>query len=294
MRVLATWIRDVYSYGDRTEMRAAIDDIASPLDSYGFASAGVYVFFDPVEFEVLYIGLARDLAQRFAQHNGLASMPISGCKRAQLEEWFSQHESLGYSIFVQSCFDQVAVSRQAGTMSAEYYDEEGATFWEYGESGLEDIKANEGVLIEAYLQRHGHLPRWNSIGGAIHSRDQAKPAIYAQLDLAIGLIDSLLLARKSIRGLSSDPTFMTYEEALHVGRQWSVMKSFGGGIDSLSILKSLAEEAKERRHLNPELVRVSDRIYASGYYKLSPPPPASEETCGSIPYLLKQQADDRE
>jgi len=37
--MLATWIRDVYG-DERTEMRDAIDDIASPLDSYGFASAG--------------------------------------------------------------------------------------------------------------------------------------------------------------------------------------------------------------------------------------------------------------
>ena len=69
----------MYGNDERTEMRDAIDDIASPLDSYGFASAGIYVFFDPIKFEVLYIGLAGDLAQRFAQHNGLASMPASVC-----------------------------------------------------------------------------------------------------------------------------------------------------------------------------------------------------------------------
>lgn len=288
--MLATWIRDVYGNGDRIEMRAAIDDIASPLDSYGFASAGVYVFFDPIKFEVLYIGLARDLAQRFAQHNGLVSMPASGCKRAQLERWFRHHGSLGYAIFVQSCIDQVAVARQAGTMSAEYYDEENDAFWGYGESGLEDIKANEGVLIAAYLQRHGNLPRWNKIGGATHSRERATPGIYAQLDLATGLIDSLLLARKTIRQLSSDPTAMTYEEALHVGRQWSIMNNFGTGIDSPTILKSLAEEAEKRKLQNPWLYRVVNRINVSGYHTLPPPPPASENTPGSIPYLMKQRA----
>lgn len=288
--MLATWIRDVYGDADRTEMRDSIDDIASPLDSYGFASAGVYVFFDPIEFEVLYIGLARDLAQRFAQHNGLASMPVSGCKRAQLEEWFEQHKSLGYAIFVQSCMDQVAVSRQAGTMSSEYYDEEGDVFWSYGESGLEDIKRNEGVLLEANLRRRGKLPRWNKIGGAIHSRERATPAMSSQLDLATGLIDSLLLARRTIRELSSDPTAMFYEEALHLGRQRSIMKTFGIGIDSLTILKSLAEEAGKQRYLNPELYVVTNHIGTSGYYKLPPPPPGSEDTYGSIPYLMKRRA----
>jgi hypothetical protein len=175
-------------------------------------------------------------------------------------------------------------------MSAEYYNEESNAFWGYDESGLEDIKANEGVLIEAYTQRHGNLPSWNKIGGATHSRKSATPTMYAQLDLATGLIDSLLLARKTIRELSSDPTAMTYEEALHVGRQWSIMKNFGKGIDSLTILKSLDEEAERRRNVNPELLRVANRIREYGYYKLPPPPPASGDTPGSIPYLIRKQA----
>ena len=282
----------MYGNDERTEMRDAIDDIASPLDSFGFASAGVYVFFDTIKFEVLYIGLARDLAQRFAQHNGLASMPASGCKRVQLEEWFKRRKSLGYAIFVQSCIDQVAVSRQAGTMNAEYYDEEDDVFWSYDESGLEDIKANEGVLIAAYLQRHGKLPPWNKIGGATYSRERANPAIYAQLDLATGLVDSLLLARKTIRKLSSDPTAMAYEEALHAGRQWSIIKNFGAGIDSLTILKSLAEVTEKQGYLNPELYAVTNHIHTSGYSELPPPPPASEDAVGSIPYLTNQRERD--
>ena len=80
---------------------------------------------------------------------------------------------MGYSIFVQSCFDQVAVSRQKGTMSAAYCDEEEDAFWDYDSSGLEDIKANEGAFIAAHMQHHGHLPRWNKIGGARHSRGRA-------------------------------------------------------------------------------------------------------------------------
>jgi predicted GIY-YIG superfamily endonuclease len=289
--MLATWIRDVYAYEDRAEMRAAIDDIASPLDSYGFASAGVYVFFDPAKFEALYIGLARDLSQRFAQHNGLAGLLISGCKRVQLEKWFTQHKSLGYAIFVQSHIGQVAVSRQVGTMSAEYYDEENDAFWGYGESGLETIKANEGVLIAAFLRRHGRLPRWNKIGGAVRSRERATDGIYAQLDLATGQIDSLLLARRTIRELSGDPTAMSYEEALDVGRLHSILKTFGAGVDSLTILKSLEEEANNQRHINPELLEVGNRMYASKYYSLPPPIPASQDTEGSIPYLMKWRAD---
>jgi hypothetical protein len=130
----------VYGDDQRSDLRQAIDGIASPLDYYGFASAGVYIFFDPENFDVLYIGLARDLSVRFAQHNNLVRMPAGGCKRKQINEWFGKRKLLGYATFVQSSYDQVAVSRQAGTMTAAYYDEESDAFWGYDESGLEDIK----------------------------------------------------------------------------------------------------------------------------------------------------------
>lgn len=42
----------------------AIDDLCSPKDNYGWASAGIYCFW-------VYIGLAGDLAERFKQHNGI-------------------------------------------------------------------------------------------------------------------------------------------------------------------------------------------------------------------------------
>jgi len=114
-------------------------------------------------------------------------------------------------------------------MSAEYYDEEDDVFWSYDESGLEDIKANEGVLIAAYVQGYGKLPPWNKIGGATHSRERANPAIYAQLDLATGLVDSLLLARKTIRKLSSDPTAMAYGEALHAADSGRSLRTLAQG-----------------------------------------------------------------
>ena len=287
--VLATWIRDVYGDDQRSDLRQAIDGIASPLDYYGFASAGVYIFFDPASFDVLYIGLARDLSIRFAQHNDLVRMSADGCKRRQINEWFGKNKSLGYAAFVQSSYDQVAVSRQAGTMTAEYYDEESAAFWSYNESGLEDIIANEGALIEVYSQHHGRLPLWNKIGGARHARRRAPRRLYRQLELATGAVDSLLLARKSFRELWNDPVSLSYEEALHAGRQSATLKSFGIGVDSLVIIKSMVEQAERQKNIDPNLLNLSNRIYSSGYYMLPPPTPGSEDTPGSIPYEMQRK-----
>src|SRR5687768_10054737 len=107
--MLVTWVRDVYTDIQRSEMRAAIDSIASPNTYDGFASNGIYVFFDPESREVLYIGLARDLSERFAQHNGLVRMREDGCKVRQIAAWFETHDRLGYAAALQSPFSQAGV-----------------------------------------------------------------------------------------------------------------------------------------------------------------------------------------
>ncbi len=68
--MLGTIIRDLYIKEETREIKDALDDIASPRDNYGFSSVGVYCYFDPETLSVLYIGLARDLTQRFCHHNG--------------------------------------------------------------------------------------------------------------------------------------------------------------------------------------------------------------------------------
>jgi len=73
-------MRDDYQAHEAQELREAIDDLASPLDTYGFASTGVYIFFDPDTKDILYIGLARDLSERFAQRNALIKMAAKSCK----------------------------------------------------------------------------------------------------------------------------------------------------------------------------------------------------------------------
>ena len=72
--MFGTVIIDAYRKEEALEMADAIDDLCSPTDNYGWASAGIYCFWDYYAEAVLYIGLAGDLAERFKQHNGI--LPI--------------------------------------------------------------------------------------------------------------------------------------------------------------------------------------------------------------------------
>ncbi|HEV2886182.1 MAG TPA: hypothetical protein VGX49_04665 [Jatrophihabitans sp.] len=283
--MLATWIRDVYRRDEASDLRGAINDLACPTDYFGFASNGVYIFFNPIALETLYIGLARDLSERFAQHNGLVRMAETGCKKQQIDAWFREHEELGYAMFVQSSLDQVSVHRQAGTPSAAYYDEESSTFWDYPREGLDNIKGTEGILISSYVQRHDRLPPWNKIKGARHDPSLATPGGYALLETAAGVTDSLLVARKTIRGLSADATALHYEGALHTGRIGAIEDTFGSGINSPIIWNALAQRASDPLYEQTGLREAALRILDSGYLLLPPPPPASEETPGRLLHL---------
>lgn len=96
--MFGTVIIDAYTKDETEALAYAIDDICCPSDNYGWASAGIYCFWDYNTHEVLYIGLASDLYERFRQHNGLLPMQNEGCKYKQIQEYFISHTKLGYSI----------------------------------------------------------------------------------------------------------------------------------------------------------------------------------------------------
>ena len=108
--MFGTVIIDAYRKEEALEIADAIDDLCSPTDNYGWASARIYCFWDYYAEAVLYIGLAGNLAERFKQHNGI--LPIKeGSKQKQIEDYFSRNERLGYTIFVQSPLSQPLVHR---------------------------------------------------------------------------------------------------------------------------------------------------------------------------------------
>lgn len=176
--MFGTIIMDSYKSDEIELMSQNIDLLCSPMDSYGWASAGIYSFWDYYTKEVLYIGLASDLCVRFRQHNGLLPISENACKFKQIQSYFSQHERLGYSILVQSPLSQPIVHRNKEQYRNFMNAPKGSPIPNYaGEEGLEHIRQAEGQLIESYKQIVGTVPPWNKIGGDVFSKNMLQRTI---------------------------------------------------------------------------------------------------------------------
>lgn len=224
--MFGTVIIDAYSAEETESLALAIDDLCCPCDNYGWASAGIYSFWDYNTHEVLYIGLASDLAVRFRQHNGLLSMPEEGCKHNFIQDYFKSHSKLGYTIFVQSPLSQPMVHRNKELfekMAAEH----NSPIKDYvSEQGIADIKRVEGILIEAYNQFYGRFPAWNKVGGSVAGQRRvmqnninivksfSNPQLYAV---------NPIVSRSTIRELSDNPSYEGYESYLHTARMYVLM-----------------------------------------------------------------------
>lgn len=172
--MFGTVILDAYTKNETKELADAINDLCCPTDNYGWASAGIYSFWNYYTHEVLYIGLASDLYQRFLQHNGILTMPKEGCKFQQIQEYFQTNEKLGYTIFVQSKLSQPIVYRNK-YMYENFAKEYDSSIQDYtNKQSLNDIKLVEGILIEAYRREYGCFPPWNKVGGSIDGQNNVK------------------------------------------------------------------------------------------------------------------------
>lgn len=259
--MFGTVIIDAYSKDETEELAFAIDDICCPRDNYGWASAGIYSFWDYNTHEILYIGLASDLYERFRQHNGLSSMPEDGCKFHQIQEYFKTHEKLGYTIFVQSPLSQPLVHRNKDIyekMSKEY-NSPISNF--VNEQGINDIKRVEGILIEAYRQYYGHFPPWNKVGGSIVGQKRVMEKninIVKSFSNPQSYDTSLIISRSTIRELSNNPTYEWFENFLHAiriyvlifGMDFSDALKFHNQFDKYGSYKRICEE----NYLNKELI----------------------------------------
>lgn len=254
--MFGTVIIDSYTQSDTESLALAIDDICCPCDHYGWASAGIYCFWNYDTHEVLYIGLASDLHIRFKQHNGLLSMK-DGCKYNQIKEYFNFYNKLGYTIFVQSPLAQPLVNRNK-PMYQKIANEINSNVNDMiSTQGRDDIKCVEGILIEAYNQYYGKLPIWNKIGGCLAGQKSVSPN-------NINIVKSFanpqeykincIVSRSTIRELSFNPT---YENFLHGIRQLVLMFgmdykdaiNFMGNFVSLDILEEMEEKGYFRKKL---------------------------------------------
>jgi len=169
--MLATIILDSFTKFEASEIADALEVICSPEDNYGFASACIYAFWSVPERDILYLGLARDIATRFRQHTGLVTCDPACCKRQQIDAYFQAHPRLGYSIMVQSTLDQ-PVTPADRTEIAELYDEAFADNISDYFSGEDNIVVAEGFLLELHDQLGDRLPLWNKIRGSNRGRQR--------------------------------------------------------------------------------------------------------------------------
>ena len=217
----------MYTDSDRIAVRDALEEIASPLDSWGWSSAGIYPFWDPETRDVLYIGLAIDLPDRFGQHMGLVGCSAAGCKR--------DNQRLVRAPPVDR-FQRVAADAQH---SANRTSSAKALGIDLAEAKLDpmveldpltdDLKDLEGRLIELHRLTYGRRPPWNNMGGSVAGAKQVQGvAPEGIFELITGGEDSPFVARRTLRQLANDATAVAYEEHLHTARIRAVMFSVAG------------------------------------------------------------------
>lgn len=188
-----------------------------------FARQGVYVYWDRASHEILYLGLASDLLDRFAQHNGLRAHS-GGNKRAKIDEYFESHERLGFSVLIQG--KAVAILEQIAALDPAL----GATAGDL-------IAVGEGQLIEMHRLLYGGWPAWNGTGGSREGQRWAAPAP-APLEVLSGRRSSLFAARHSLRELVADFRLRLFEGKIHAARMRAVL-------DAHEVVKPWPTEGEE-------------------------------------------------
>ena len=208
--VLCTVVWDSYGWDERKLVWQALQSLLLGEES-DWSRKGLYVYWDPQTREMLYTGLARDLAERFAQHNGLVRHS-GGNKLPSITEWFSQHPRIGFSVLLQAAGVQVldTISEMSLTLGARSDD---------------IIRAAEGQVIELHRLERGSRPRWNDVGGAIRGREWAVDSGRSLIRVLTSETDSLFVARATVRDLADDDVARGHEVTIHGGRIHALMAS---------------------------------------------------------------------
>ena len=85
--MLRTIIVDAYRENEKARIVEALDILCDPCDNHGWASAGIYCYWDYKTREVLYVGSATDLKERFKQHNEFYSgVEPNTCRKKQIDD----------------------------------------------------------------------------------------------------------------------------------------------------------------------------------------------------------------
>lgn len=255
--MFGTIIQNIYTEDSVSDIVKALDDLCSPNNSYGWASAGLYSFWDYQTKEVLYIGLAVNLSKRFQQHNGIIKMSEDGCKYKEIKEYFSKHNQLGYSVFLQSPLHQPVTSDNFTNWFK--YDPDKTELSNFNdELPKRDLKRVEGILIEAFKKKYGRLPKWNNIGGSVAGQLRTTDGNYAIVEAFSTPEFSLLVSRCTLRELSNSPTYTEYESFLHtirsnmliLGMDFNTATEYVCKFDRLNTFKRIFDSNYLQKQLN--------------------------------------------
>lgn len=208
--MLCTVIWDVYCDGERRNIWTALQDLL-PEHSPDWSRKGVYAYWDPENRELLYVGLATNLPERFAQHNGLVTHS-GGNKLNAIESWFVTHEKLGFAIILQAAAVEIL---DVLYQLSPYLGAEPASI----------TRIAEGQLIELHRLEHGHRPPWNSVGGSALGARWATPSGRPVVRLLSAADSSLFVARRTLRDLVADDRARRLEALVHAARMRALMES---------------------------------------------------------------------
>lgn len=232
----ATIVQNAYRQNEVQDIVRYLEDLCSPDESYGWASSGIYSFWNYETKEVLYIGLAVDLAERFKQHNGLIPMAANGCKLEKIQEYFTVNEKLGYSVFLQSPISQPVTRKNIKTWFK--HDISQVSIKDFAEEqSKRDLRQIEGILIEAFRMRHNRLPLWNNMGGSLTGQRNTTKGNYEIVYDFSHQRNSPLVSRSTLKELSENETYELYENFLHGVRQLMLYVGVGTGMSYNEALK---------------------------------------------------------
>lgn len=185
--------------------------------SRDWSRKGVYAYWDPDTRELLYIGLASNLPQRFAEHNGLVRHS-GGNKRQEINKWFSEHENLGHTLLIQGAAVQILEDVRAMNPMI-------------GVEARALTQVAEGQLLKLSTMETGSLPPWNNISGAVRGGEWARPSERSPLRLLSAAEESLFVSRRSLRALVHDRRALQLEALMHAVRMQALMEIHGMNFD---------------------------------------------------------------
>jgi len=248
--MLGTIVIEKYKKTENKDILNALNELIIE-NSNDWATAGLYCYWDYYTKEILYVGLAVDLVERFRQHNGFSKCNKNSCKFKEIEEYFENNEFLGFSIVIQSALSQPVNQRQRKKYRKSFNDFELKAI--LGEQGHDEIKRLEGKILEAFRQKYDRFPLWNKMGGSIIGQKSLKENQFEILELLVATKDNGNVTRVSLKDLASNSIFCMYEAYLHSLR-----------ISPLSLSETI------KMHKNTFNIFTIDEICKNNYLRKKP------------------------